>query len=100
MRRNLCHAALAPASPDTWRGRGSPEHGLSLAECGKSSVAEALAGLASTLNSAANAVAADAGPVLVFAEEQDAERFSQWVAAVNCPRRGRRAPRQTTLSRR
>jgi hypothetical protein len=57
---------------------------VQLADCGKSPVAGVLAGLASTLSTAASGAASDAGPVFVFAE-QDADGFSRWVAASQLP---------------
>jgi hypothetical protein len=57
---------------------------VKLADCGKSPPAEVLAGLASTLSTAARVGAADTGPVFVFAE-QDAVGFSRWVAASQLP---------------
>ncbi len=57
---------------------------VKLADCGKSPVAEVLAGLASALSTAADGATSDAGAVFVFAE-QDADGFSRWVAASQLP---------------
>ena len=58
---------------------------VKLAECGRSPAGELLAGLASTLGSAATAdPATGAGCVFVFAEH-DLAGFSRWVAASQLP---------------